>query len=408
MSYSQRIDTLAKCFLITAGFFIPISTALMNIFIYGACFFFLCSGQWTDKFNFVRKEPALYISLFFYLVVLCGLAYGPALFQERIKELGGYSFLLALPALGWLFREEKWRRLGIYTFVAAMLLILFASYLKFYFHPHFLIAHRAGPDTGPEIIFRDHISIGILFAFLMGLLVYFYVNATFALRCLFGILLLLLSWYMLFMNEGRTTYVIFFALIVLLGWQLKGWKTLFIACGISLGLLLTVLHYNPQFNAKSVDAMEDYQSYSQGQSANGTVSLRLVAMKSGFVLFKQHPFLGVGTGSFYPAAVKDSGFPVNTLSVNTYNDTSYIAAQWGVVGLIAFLILYGVQLVRSRQLPYYYNQLTQLLLVIFIIGGLSNCMLHDAVEKTFYLYFIALLFAASKTSATSTPHPIPS
>jgi O-antigen ligase len=388
-----RIDLLAKVFLIIGVFFVPISTSLMTIGLSLAVVLVLLSGQWQAKWDFLKERPALWLPLILVALILLSTLHGVIPWSERLTMAKKYHQLLAIPFLAWLFITESTRTKALIAFVSVISLIWVLCYGLFYFNISVV-------NKGNETVFHDHISIGIMSAFTVFIFLYLfqvskgYQKYAYLFMALFG------SWYMLFINSGRSAYFVFFALIVLFAWRFWRWKGI-IASFLLVGVLVgTLFFFSSIFHSVTVIAAKDSTEYLSGQkqadrSYYGSASLRMITIKAASHLLKEHPIVGVGTGSYFQAASELPWVTAKTNMALVSNELLNMGVQTGLLGI---LLIFFVQWRESLTLPPLYSHIAQMLIGTMIVTGIINTPLVDAIPANFYSVFVALCFASSAKS----------
>ncbi|MGN6389592.1 MAG: O-antigen ligase family protein [Burkholderiaceae bacterium] len=93
-------------------------------------------------------------------------------------------------------------------------------------------------------------------------------------------------------------------------------------------------------------AASDIQQYVQGTNIDTSVGIRLQLWRASWIMFEEHPVVGVGAPGFRPAlgelAARKVISPMAASFTHSHNDMLFMVARYGVFGLIAILALYGV------------------------------------------------------------------
>ncbi len=390
-SLTDKVALIAKVFLIAGVFFVPISTALMNIGLCTAAILVLLTGQWHEKIAFIKARPALWISLPLFLLILISATHGIVPWGQRFTMVGKYHYLLMIPFLAWLFIEESTRTKALAAFLSAMVMIWILTYLLFYFGISVI-------NHGNSTIFHDHISIGILSAFSVFAFIYLFRVSSGYKKYAYLALTIMGSWYMLFLNSGRTAYMVFLALFILIFFQAWRWKGVLFSGIVIAVLASTAFLFSSVFHNGVTLATQQSEGYLAGkthtQDSYGSAGLRLVSIRSAIDLLKVHPIIGVGTGSFFQSA---AALPWMTPEINTQpvsNELLNISVQTGFLGAILVLLIYFVQWRESALLPPRYAQIAKILIITMLVADIVGTPLVDAIEANFYGVFVALCFAS--------------
>lgn len=177
--------------------------------------------------------------------------------------------------------------------------------------------------------------------------------------------------------------------------------------------VVTLLYAVPSYYERLASLTTSTVALASGQTATeSSVSGRLAEMATAAILFVEHPFAGIGYGTFesryqdisanHDVVLRGEDRSAHSLYLET-------AAEQGVVGLAALLFLLGaslraVQLAARRAAGQGDGALMNALLAL-AAGALgvfvSSIFLHDAYAQHFWLV-LALLFAAEKAAGAKT------
>lgn len=384
-TYQEKVELLSQIMVVATAFVLPLSTTLTDIFFVLTVITSLAAGGWRDKFSFIIHNRIAVMFLVFFALFIIGITYTVAPLHDAFYILGKYDKLLFAALLMPLFREAKVRSYALNAFIAAMVIVVFVSYLKALGIIHY------GPDYGPVEI-RGHIS----FSFLMGITLYLIAlkflkvkQVTYkVLLAIFGVLIL---YEMLFLGEARSGYFVLFGLIILFGVQKMGWRGLIIG-GITVILLASVSwFFSGMFKNKISDFHSDVATYQVNPATS--IGARLAFVANSWNLIKIHPLFGSGTGSF---KTQYNNLPdvEKVRTVNPHDEYVHIAVQFGALGLVILLALFAMQLWYSRLLPQELRCIAQAVVIAIMIGCCANSWLLDTIPGHFYAFFMALVFAA--------------
>ncbi|MFZ2776320.1 MAG: O-antigen ligase family protein [Candidatus Rickettsiella isopodorum] len=382
-NYFQR---LSQIFAVASAFVLPLSTAALMIFFSATVLCCLLAGNWYEKYLVLRYNPMALMFILFFGLFLIGLTYTtvqrPIAFHTVIK----YSKFLLGFFLFSTFRHDKTAQYAFFAFLLSASLTLLFSLIKFFGHWDFV--HRFTADSG---VFKDHIFTGFLLAFTS----YCYAVLAFSIkktwRWFFVLLFLVAAYNVLFINLSRSGYVVLVSLLLLLAWQQFAWKGLLAGLLISFFLCGSLLFLPANFKERFNLAQSEVTQYKQGNFAT-SVGLRLEFYHNSFKLFKEHPWIGTGTGSFaqdYLAVAENKQFATQ----NPHNEYLNIAVQFGLLGMVILLSLFIVHAWASFRLQGIRQYFAQAVLVSIAVGSLFNSWLMDVTQGCFYVIFTALLFA---------------
>ncbi|MES2142173.1 MAG: O-antigen ligase family protein [Pseudomonadota bacterium] len=384
---------LSQIFAIITAFVLPVSTAALEVFFVASVIFSLLAGKWGEKYQILRTNRMALMFVIFFALFIVGLSYTSASQAEAFHMLLKYSKFLLGFFLFSVFIEDKIAFYAVCAFLLAATVTLFLSFIKFF--TGWDILHRFGSDSG---IFKDHIFTGFLLAFTSycyGLIAFTYKKWR-----LLAILLFLLTVYdVLFINVGRSGYIVFFSLFFLLAWQQFHWKGLSIVFLISIFLLGSTFFSANNFKASFFATQSEIQQYDKGK-VDTSAGLRLNFYRNSLRLLQQHPWIGTGTGSFkqaYSEIANDHRADTN----NPHNEYLNIGVQFGLLGIIILISLFYTHWHESFKLAPVRKYFAQSILVSIAVGSLFNSWLLDVTQGGFYVFFTALVFSSLSKRVSS-------
>ena len=127
-------------------------------------------------------------------------------------------------------------------------------------------------------------------------------------------------------------------------------------------------------------------------------------------MIQKRPWFGYGTGGISTAL--PHVVPVKQRQLNpwlNYVESIYLNywLEYGLVGLLIFLIFIGIQIRVSFQLPKEYRFLIQVVMIAFFFGGFFNSFVMSAPIAHMYSLLAAACFSAlprlKKSSTGSQP-----
>ena len=364
---------------------IVLSTSATNILFLTTVVFNLAAGKWRTKFNQITYNPIVIIFFLFYALFIVGALYSTAPWPDVWLMLRKYAkFFLAILFLP-LFTEAKWRNYAINAFLAAIFIMLLASYLKSFGWLSF------GAGYGVVEIFKRSIEFNFLMAFAAYLCLIKIVTRR-HFRWLWGIFFVLIVQTILFRSTGRSGYFVFLGLMGLFFWQKLSWRGLFIVMFGVLVLFGLTFSFSPVYKDRIRIAFNEAKTYQQNDDTS--VGIRMAFVENGLRLIKANPIFGTGTGSFaqeYTIAYPDH--PSRAYR-NPHNEYIHITVQFGILGLLVLLLLFGVPIWYSRLLPQELQYIVRGAVLGIALGCLANSWLLDTTEGHFYAYFTMLAFAA--------------
>ena len=367
------------------AFFLPLSTGLMNVFFVLAFASNIVAGDWRNKWRSIKQIRVAMWSLLFFAFMLLSVSYSHGSTSHIIYSLKHYSHLLLGATLLPLFIEHKWRQRAMVAFFIAMFVVTVFSYFV-YFNIWY---HGYRGDVAA--VFKSHIEISFLLAFTVYILAIMFVHNK-QHRWWLGPWMILILYNLLFMNSGRTGYVVITALTILFVCQQFNWRKLLFVMMLLSSVMWLSYHFSPTFYGRVVAVSQNIAQFDQGKN-NTPVGLRLTFLQSSIKLAKQHPIFGTGIGSFFQD-YSELNPTLHTAAQEPANEYLNVLVQFGALGLALLLILFIIHWRDSHLLPKPWNWLAGGVVVSFAVGCFFNSWLIATTEGHFYSFFVALLFAS--------------
>ena len=153
------------------------------------------------------------------------------------------------------------------------------------------------------------------------------------------------------------------------------------------------------------EAVSDVQGGKPDTVTTGGVRLEL--WKASWLMFTEHPMLGVGRDQFHPALQQlvaqgrlqqTPTLPYALNYSSSHNDALHFLATGGLLDFSFLLLLYGaplaffLRILRGRQAEYQAPALAGMVLVLCFIGfGLTDVMFWSMAPKVFYVVMVSVL-----------------
>jgi O-antigen ligase len=392
---TRDTDSWAGWAAVALGFSIPISTALDEILLVAILALWLAGNRFRDKIMAVRDNPIILPVLLLVGMYIVGLFYGQATGIEALGSLKKATNLLFIPILLFFFREERFRRLALAGFLAALALMILISYLLWMgVIPPLKLFHITADDAYTP--FKHRITHGFLMAFgayLFALKAR--LNEDRRVRIIFALLSAAALVNVLFIVSGRTGYVVVIVLglyFLIAGWRWRGAATAAVLLAI-LGGTIYLMPASVPHQRLSMMA-DEMMKWRPGRPESTSVGYRLEYYLNSLRLIGEHPILGAGTGGFkgaYASLVKGTGMDA---SENPHNEFLMMTVQLGFVGLALMLWLFVVQWRSAAALPGGFERSAARGLVLLILSAsMVTSTLIDHTEGLLFVWMSALIFA---------------
>ena len=361
-------------------FFIPLSSSLKSVFLVLSVLAILFYRRSQQALQVLTKASWFWWMLGFLSWVFLTCIWSPAPWNEQSFVLEKYSKLLWMPVLILGFSDARLRFWGLHALVAAMLLTVLVALSRKIGWTHSLLP--------PGSVFRNHIITGHMLAFASFVVAYYAIHNK-KWRPLYLLMFLLFSYQILFISQGRTGYLMYALVMLILIVQHFKRGQLIVALlilGLSAGL---VYQFSPIMQESVHRVYQDWDEMHHGD-ANTSLGYRVQFQKFAYSLFKQHPFIGNGAGSLTYYFDERNPVPAWGRQLREpHNQYWMIGAEYGLLGFILYLgwlMSLGLASWRlSIMRPFAFA-----LLIPFVLGSMTDSLLFYSGCGYFFLTLMAL------------------
>ncbi len=423
---SKESPSVIGQFLLLLGvFFLPFGAGFTNTILLAAAGFMLLSGHWREKLELLSRQKTTYWILLFGILMFVGVFYSGGTSKHAWEGLSKYDKILYFVIFLPLLTGSVYRRLLINVFVISVVLsVIFGS------------------DINPiDSSFLIGFTTFILLRRLIDSRKWRWFNST---------LFIFLSIYLLFYNIERTGYLIFFGGLGVVFWQIFRWRGLLLGMTLIISLMVSLFWISPVFQdriklgysesvsylsekAKMERSIAEYLGLiplqdsgifeekntslfdvykgKTGLSAqknwllnphahfrHSSIGLRLGFAQYSWQEIKKHLWLGNGTGSFKDVYLAGGGPKIDVAPLgHPHNEYVLIWFQWGIIGLIVFLMWQLTLWKESFWLPKKEQALLQGLLVCFALLGFCNASLYVNPSGDIFVIMIAILLSSKNS-----------
>lgn len=375
------------------GFGLPVSTAFDNIAAGLLLLTWALTGDWQQRWQRLRSNPASYAVGGLLLLAAVGTAWSLGSNKETLRYFEKYASLVLALCLFTVSFEPSHRKLALRGFASAALLTAIVSFgFKFGIVPASWFPERLPSNPA---IFKLHITHGFFVAIGAYFLMIEAMQSTDRRWRLGLALAAVLTAANALVIEGRTGYLVLAVLLAYLFIQRFRWRGAVVSVALLAAAVLVAQQF-PESAAmrRMATGMEEVKAWQRGDKINETSSMgvRMQFATTSLGLIAARPLLGVGTGGFetaYRAATPEG----NVVSNNPHNQYLLTTVQFGVVGLIVLLALFATLWRTSTRFEFHDRLLARGVLLAYLVGNLFNSFLYDHSEARFFAWAIGLLFA---------------
>jgi O-antigen ligase len=393
MSLPEHAGRVARWAAVAIGFSLPLSTALDTALAALLLLGVLASGGYAQMLAALRANRFVAFPLAFFVLHVAGASYSAGTPADVLRALDKASTVLFVPLLVAMQPQAQIRELALRAFMAASLLALAASFLLWWG-----LLPEGGWVKGVQadpVVFKKHITHGVLMAFAAYLFALKSLDATGrTAKLLLGAAAALAAFNVLYMVHGRTGQLVLIALACYALWRRFRWRGVALAalaCAAVAGTVYFATSSGVHHRVKqTLTELDDWRAGRPSKASNR----RPETWGNSVEIMRQHSLLGVGTGGFAAAYVKQ----VEGTSMEAFRqpENQYLltAVQLGAVGLVALLALFAAQWHLAGRLAGRTDaELARGLVITMAIGCLFNSFLLDHTEALFYAWLSGLLYA---------------
>lgn len=384
---------LASFFLLIGIVSLPLSSFVVNNSFPLACFFMLLSKRWREKWPIINQNNyVILFGLLFLLVLIFGTFYSKSLPNLTLQGFFKYTKILFILCLMPFFVAfPKLKRTAENALIFGVFISLIVGLLNMHGFPVF---GKIAKNPGGFFIHPIYTSVLLTFALFILINRFCAAKNNQWHKWLYLVLFISGFYTLFFVYIERTGYLIALGLFILFLVQRLRLKGLFLAL-ILIPLLVSGLYKTSTiFQHRSYEAIDNVIKYFK-TGALSSVGSRISFGQHSFLIIKEHPVLGVGTGSFN-TVYRETGGPEKNLG-HPHNEYIFILFQVGAVGLTVLLAWLIVQFVVARKLPLYDRRLAQGLILTFIINGFCNVVLSINATGMLYIVFLSVYFSSLYT-----------
>ncbi len=374
----------------------PISSSLKSIFLSASIILVLIIPKYRQELAALIYQRFFLSGLLLVLIAALGCLWSPASTAEKALILEKWSKLLYLPCLVVALKNYKMRQMAINAFLFAMVFTCICSfYLKFFNVP---LTGKMQVDG----IFRNHIMTSIMVSFAAYLGGMLFIKTKNIPRILYLGTVLITSSQILLINKSRTGYVIYLILMLLLVLQNTNKRKALLSIIAVCSLFAASYYVIPNFWNTIQLTKKEWSSYQTDK--NTSIGYRLQFHAFAEKLFKSHPIIGNGTGSFTYKFRTENPVPAWTSAkihsgrlLEPHGQYWLIAAEFGGIGLLVFLFFYAELAYRTYKLENM-RPIALALFVILVTGNLTDSLLFYSGSGYFFILFFALAFSEKANS----------
>ncbi|MHB8790958.1 MAG: O-antigen ligase family protein [Desulfobulbaceae bacterium] len=371
------------------AFSLPLSTSAVTVLAFLILLLWALTGEYGRKFREIFQNKVCMAVLAYLALHLLGLLWTEDT-GAGLEMLAKQWKLMLLPVLLTSLRSEH-RRPVLYFFLTGLTLMMATTYLAW-----LDLYHYGGvtPDHPTRRLF--HVVYNPMLAFGCYLTLHEVLWGGGSPWRRAGMLALALAMaFDMFITEGRAGQLAFFVLLTLLVFQYfrKDLRKGLLVAAIAVPLLFAGGYVlSPTFQQRVDSARHEIAIFDS--NPNTSIGLRLLFWKNSWRIIKAKPLIGAGTGDFQLAYawVNMQFSPAMVATDNPHNQYVLVLCQLGLMGLVALLAIFVLQVRAALQSRDDLRRLRLALPVLFLTIMLTESYLIVYETGFFFSLFSAVLF----------------
>lgn len=399
--FESAMDGTAKCGAVALLLGVPTSIALVNIGILLILIGWFLSGRWRWKLDVIRHNPITLPAVLLSVLVLVGITYTNAPRAYLGHHLYVYSKLPLMLMLLTLFHDPRWQRRGLLAFALGSLITVVSTYANIWFEVPWSDSNNQGFGVTHHV-FNDYIAQGLAMSFFTALAVSIALDARTSWKRWAWVLMAVVTVFSItHLLQGRTGQVVLLAMFCALAWVAA--PTAWRARALVLVALATVLLFlsSPLLRERVTSMLTEFSQYTDAGVLTTSTGFRLDMWKNALEMFMASPLWGHGTASYRVMTEQIYTDPgVCAVSCfHPHNQFLFLAVEFGVPGLVAYVMLMQRSLVAAFGLSVRYRNLLVAFLAILFVDSFINGPFWVTTERHLFASVLPLLMAGWRLPA---------
>ena len=355
------------------------------------------------------KQPAYWLPLAFFTLVIFGMLWSDASWPERLRGVSPAAKLLAIPFLLYHFQRSQRGHWVFIAFLVSCTVLMLASWSVLY-APDWRMTHWGVAGVPIKNTIDQSQEFGLCIFALCPVALTLFGQRRFTMAAACAALILALFANLMFVAIARTALVYMPALLMLFALNYLGRRAALALFGAAMATALVVWSTSPYLRLRISNVATEYNGYREKHLVTSTGE-RLEWWSKSLDFIAEAPLFGNGTGSikqlFERDGAKEDGWRISI--ENPHNQTLSVAVQWGVLGCMilyamwcSHLLLFG-----GFSLPAWIGLIV---VVQNFVSSLFNSHLFDFNEGWIYVLGVGaaggiVLNKALVTKVTTDPAP---
>jgi O-antigen ligase len=380
---------------------VPISKAGTNIFEVLVFFFWILEGNWKEKYQLLKHNLLSVTILLLISISIFSLPYASDL-KFGLNYIGKYRHFLIILVFYTSLKKEYIKYIFV-AFLSSMFISEIVSYGIFLQFWHF-----KNISSGLSL-FMNYSNYSVFLSYTSMILLYaiFDKDIDFKYK-IFSAIFFILTTFNLFINRGRTGYVIYIILLLLMIiLQIKNKiKALMVFSVMLMTILFLSYNFSTVFKTRMAYTFDDFEKIVNQKECTESFGTRVILWMSGYEKFKDNLPLGAGIGNdmkninYYASKTKCKHFRFTDGVGDHHNAFLTLSIQYGIGGVIVMVLLF-YSLIKLKFKTKKYQVLNYLFIILFFFWSFVGISFHTMTPMIFFSLFSGLYNAISKLEVSS-------
>ncbi len=387
---------------------VPTSIALVNIGILLILIGWFLSGRWRWKFDVVRHHPLTLPVLLLSALVLIGITYSDAPKAYINHHLYVYSKLPLMLMLLTLFHDPRWQRRGLLAFAIGSMVTVVSTYANIWFQVPWSDSHNQGMGLTHHV-FNDYIAQGLAMSFFTALALAIAIDARErSIRWAWVLIAAFTVFSITHLLAGRTGQLVlltmFCALAAVAAPAAWRWRVLI---AVALATVLLLLS-SPLLRERVTALFAEFSQYTNAGVFTTSTGYRLDMWRNALEMFMTSPLWGHGTAGYRVLSeqVYADAAVCAVACVHPHNQFLLLAVDFGVLGLVGYVLLLLRSFRAAFDLATRYRNLLVAFLAILFVDSFINGPFWVTTERHLFASVLPLLLASWRLPAESRFDPV--
>jgi len=284
------------------------------------------------------KQPACWLPLAFFALVILGMLWSDASWPERLRGVSPAAKLLAIPLLLHHFQRSQRGHWVFVAFLVSCTVLMLASWSVLYV-PDWRMTHWGVAGVPIKNTIDQSQEFGLCIFALCPVALTLVGQRRLAMAALCAALILAFFVSLMFIAIARTALVYIPVLLTLFAFKYLDRRAALALFGAAMAIALVVWSTSPYLRLRVSNVAIEYNEYKENHLVTSTGE-RLEWWSKSLDFIAEAPLFGNGTGSIKHLFERNGAMldGWRTSIENPHNQTLSVAIQWGVLGCI---ILYA-------------------------------------------------------------------